>query len=125
MPNKINLIELNRKRIALAYLNFCQRHYGGKWADVLLPRKRKAVRVDVSLNSIEQVMKIYIENMLCAEFGIVAAQQQITTSYDAMLSHTGKLTPLGVTSMEEAFVDAVTDKLQNPNSTLLQVVSHD
>lgn len=122
MPNKINLIEKNRRYIALAYLDFCQRHYGGKWADVLFPQKRKAVRVDVTQKSIEEVMRVYIEDMLRAEFGIAEGQKQIAKSYDAMLSHNGKLTPLGVTSMEEAFVDAVTDKLQNPNSTLLQVV---
>ncbi|HBE9082234.1 hypothetical protein [Serratia fonticola] len=123
MQNKINLIEKNRQRIALAYLDFCQRHYGGKWADVLIPRRRKAVRVDVTQKSIEEVMRVYIEDWLRAEYGIAEGQKQIAVSYDAMLTGDGKLTPLGATSMEDAFVDAVAYKLLNPGSTLLQVVS--
>ncbi|MGQ6548276.1 hypothetical protein ACUNEV_12135 [Serratia sp. IR-2025] len=122
MKDAINKIELNRGRIAKAYLDFCQRHYGGKWADVLIPRRRKAVRVDVTQKSIEEVMRVYIEDMIRAEFGIAEGQKQIAISYDAMLTSAEKLTPLGATSMEEAFVDAVAYKLLHPESTLLQVV---
>ncbi|RDL25076.1 hypothetical protein [Serratia fonticola] len=124
MNIKINLIDKNRQRIALAYLDFCQRHYGGKWADVFIPRRRKAVRVDVTQKSIEEVMRVYIEDMIRSEFGIADGQKQIAISYDAMLTGGGKLTPLGATSMEEAFVDAVAYKLLNPGSTLLQVVGN-
>ncbi|WP_129543399.1 hypothetical protein [Serratia sp. 1D1416] len=119
-----NKIDLYRTRIALAYIDFCRRHYGGKWADVIVgQKKKKAVRVDISQQSIEMLMKEFIETMLRAEFGKENGEQSITSSYDAMLSHTGKLTPLGVTALGDMMIDAVAYKLQNPNSQLLQVVA--
>lgn len=122
MTQWINKIALNRGRIANAYLDYCQRHYGGKWADVVIT-KRKGVRVDLTQESIEALMKEFIENMIRAEFGIAAGQQQIANSYDAMLSKDrSRLTPLGKSAMEEAMIDAVAYKLNNPSSQLLQVV---
>ncbi|WP_329910005.1 hypothetical protein [Serratia quinivorans] len=117
-----NKIELNRGRIANAYLDYCQRHYGGKWADVVIT-KRKGVRVDLTQESIEALMKEFIENMIRAEFGIAAGQQQIANSYDAMLSKDrSSLTAIGKAAMAEAMIDAVAYKLNNPSSQLLQVV---
>lgn len=116
-----NKTEKDRSRIALAYLDFCQRHYGGKWADVVIT-KRKGVRVDLSQECIEALMKEFIENMLRAEFGIAEGQQKIAKCYDAMLTERYALSALGATSMEDMMIDAVAYKLHNPSSQLLQVV---
>lgn len=122
MSDKINKIELNRRRIALAYLDFCQRHYGGDWANVTI--NKAMVRVEVSQVSIELCLKEIVEKQLRAEYGIADGQRQIATSYGAMLNRdASKLTPLGAQVMEEMMLDAVTDKLQNPDSILLQVVA--
>ncbi|HID8404582.1 TPA: hypothetical protein ACXIJH_004921 [Serratia marcescens] len=123
MTQWINNIALNRRRIALAYLDFCQRHFGGKWSDVVISKK-KVVRVDLTQECIEALMQEFIENMVRAEFGIAGGQEQIAKSYDAMLSKDrSRLTPLGKSVMEEAFIDAVAYKLNNPSSQLLQVVA--
>lgn len=123
MTQWINNITLNRRRIALAYLDFCQRHFGGKWSDVVISKK-KVVRVDLTQECIEVLMQEFIENMVRAEFGIAGGQEQIAKSYDAMLSKDrSRLTPLGKSVMEEAFIDAVAYKLNNPSSQLLQVVA--
>jgi len=123
MSQWINNIALNRRRIALAYLDFCQRHFGGKWTDVVISKK-KVVRVDLTQECIEALMQEFIENMVRAEFGIAGGQEQIAKSYDAMLSKDrSRLTPLGKSVMEEAFIDAVVYKLNNPSSQLLQVVA--
>lgn len=123
MTQWINNIALNRRRIALAYLDFCQRHFGGKWSDVVISKK-KVVRVDLTQECVEALMKEFIENMVRAEFGIAGGQEQIAKSYDAMLSKDrSRLTPLGKSVMEEAFIDAVAYKLHNPSSQLLQVVA--
>lgn len=113
MSNKINLIEKNRQRIALAYLDFCQRHYGGQWVELVLP-KGKAVRADITLKSLEQCMTSMIEQPGYAEFGRVGGQSSIETLYDRMLSSLHKLTPLGATVMEEMMAAAVSDALENP-----------
>lgn len=120
MSGDINNIERNRERIAIAYLDFCQRNYGGKWVDVTVGRKK--VRVDVTQQSIEAVMKEFIENLLRAEFGIAAGQQQIVYAYNEMLSADHGLTQSAVSFLEEAMQEAVADKLAHPKSTLLQVV---
>lgn len=123
MSQWINNIALNRRRIALAYLDFCQRHFGGKWSDVVISKK-KVVRVDITQECVEALMQEFIENMIRAEFGIAGGQEQIAKSYDAMLSKDrSRLTPLGKSVMEEAFIDAVAYKLNNPSSQLLQVVA--
>ncbi|HEJ7174570.1 TPA: hypothetical protein SMF89_004600 [Serratia marcescens] len=123
MTQWTNNIALNRRRIALAYLDHCRRHFGGKWSDVVISKK-KVVRVDLTQECIEALMKEFIENMVRAEFGITGGQEQIAKSYDAMLSKDrSRLTPLGKSVMEEAFIDAVAYKLNNPNSQLLQVVA--
>ncbi|QGH60197.1 hypothetical protein [Serratia proteamaculans] len=80
----INKIELNRSRIALAYLDYCQRHYGGKWADVVIT-KRKGVRVDLTQESIEALMKEFIENMIRAEFGIAAVAYKLNNPGSQLL----------------------------------------
>ncbi|OKP31330.1 hypothetical protein [Serratia fonticola] len=121
MQNKINLIEKNRQRIALAYLDFCQRHYGGQRVELVLP-KEKAVRVDITQQSIEQCMTSMIEQPGYAEFGRVGGQSSIETLYDRMLSSLHKLTPLGVTVMEEMMAAVVSDALENPAEAPLQVV---
>lgn len=123
MTQWTNNIALNRRRIALAYLDHCRRHFGGKWSDVVISKK-KVVRVDLTQECIEALMKEFIENMVRAEFGITGGQEQIAKSYDAMLSKDrSRLTPLGKSVMEEAFIDAVAYKLNNPSSELLQVVA--
>ncbi|CVG70699.1 Uncharacterised protein [Serratia marcescens] len=123
MTQWINNIALNRRRIALAYLDFCQRHFGGKWSDVVVTKK-KVVRVDLTQECIEALMQEFIENMVRAEFGIAGGQEQIAKSYDAMLSKDrSRLTPLGKSAMEEMMIDAVAYKLHNPSSQLLQVVA--
>ena len=123
MTQWINNIALNRRRIALAYLDFCQRHFGGKWSDVVISKK-KVVRVDLTQECVEALMQEFIENMVRAEFGISGGQEQLAKSYDAMLSKDrSRLTPLGKSVMEEAFIDAVAYKLNNPSSELLQVVA--
>ncbi|MVF05177.1 hypothetical protein [Serratia marcescens] len=123
MTQWINNIALNRRRIALAYLDHCQRHFGGKWSDVVISKK-KVVRVDLTQECVEALMKEFIENMIRAEFGIAGGQEQIAKSYDAMLSKDrSRLTPLGKAAMAEAMLDAVDYKLNNPDSELLQVVA--
>lgn len=121
MKDAINKIELNRGRIAKAYLDFCQRHYGGQWVELVLP-KGKAVRADITLKSLEQCMTAMIEQPGYAEFGRVGGQSSIETLYDRMLSSLHKLTPLGATVMEEMMAAAVSDALENPGDTTLQVV---
>ncbi|WP_211130349.1 hypothetical protein [Serratia surfactantfaciens] len=122
MTQWINNIALNRRRIALAYLDFCQRHFGGKWSDVVISKK-KVVRVDLTQECVEALMQEFIENMLRAEFGIASGQEQIAKSYDAMLTKRHSLSALGATSMQDMMIDAVAYKLHNPSSQLLQVVA--
>lgn len=123
MSKKLNKVQLNRRRIAAAYLDFCQRHAGGNWSDVVVD-SNKVVRIDVSQESIEQVMSLFIENQLVAEFGISSSQSMITSAYDAMMNHNGKLTPMGVTWLKDAMAAAVTDKLENPGGEMLQVMGN-
>ncbi|WP_288445367.1 hypothetical protein [uncultured Serratia sp.] len=122
MTQWINNIALNRRRIALAYLDFCQCHFGGKWSDVVISKK-KVVRVDLTQECVEALMQEFIENMLRAEFGIASGQEQIAKSYDAMLTERHSLSALGATSMQDMMIDAVAYKLHNPSSQLLQVVA--
>ncbi|HBE9078603.1 hypothetical protein [Serratia fonticola] len=121
MQNKINLIEKNRQRIALAYLDFCQRHYCGEWAEVVVS-ENKGVRVYLSQQSIEQCMTTLIEQPGYEEFGQKVGDSHISTLYSGMLSSLHKLTALGETVMEEIMVAAVSDALANPGETTLQVV---
>jgi hypothetical protein len=118
---KINLIEKNRQRIALAYLDFCQRHYCGEWAEVVVS-ENKGVRVYLSQQSIEQCMTTLIEQPGYEEFGQKDGDSHISTLYSGMLSSLHKLTALGETVMEEMMVAAVSDALANPGETTLQVV---
>ena len=86
--------------------------------------KKKVVRVDLTQECVEALMKEFIENMVRAEFGIAGGQEQIAKSYDAILSKDrSRLTPLGKSAMEEMMIDAVACKLHNPSSRLLQVVA--
>lgn len=121
MSAKINKIERYRMRIALAYLDFCQRHYRGQWVDVVL-ENTAPIRVDISQKSIEQIMQRFIENQLRAEFG-AEAELAIKKAYDAMLGTHSGLTALGVTTLEDTMKALVADKLQNPDNFVLQVVA--
>lgn len=122
MSASVNKIELNRRRIALAYLDFCQRHFYGKWVNVVLESKAR-VRVEITQQSIEHCMLTLIEQPGYEEFGRLAGESNITTLYTGMLNRdASKLTPLGVTVLEEMMLAAVTDALQHPEKNTLQVV---
>ncbi|MFV9079401.1 hypothetical protein ABQ397_24270 [Serratia fonticola] len=121
MKEAINKIELYRGRIATAYLGFCQKHYGGEWAEVVISA-RKGVRVDVSRQSIEHCMATLIEQPGYEEFGRQAGDEHITKLYSSMLSSMHGLTPLGAIVMKEMMAAAVSDALENPGETTLQVV---
>ncbi|UAN58877.1 hypothetical protein [Serratia sp. JSRIV004] len=121
MKETISKIELYRGRIALAYLDFCQRHYCGEWAEVVVS-ENKGVRVYLSQQSIEQCMVALVEQPGYEEFGQKEGDSHISTLYSGMLSSMHKLTPLGETVMEEMMVAAVSDALENPGETTLQVV---
>ncbi|KFK95055.1 MULTISPECIES: hypothetical protein [unclassified Serratia (in: enterobacteria)] len=121
MSERINLIEINRRRIITAYLGFCQGHYGGGWADIVLP-KNNVVRVYVTQKSLEQCMVSLIEHPGYEEFGRQAGNTHITTLYHGMLTCKHKLTALGTTVMEEMMKAAVSDALENPGKSTLQVV---
>lgn len=123
MTNK-EKIERDRQRIALAYLEYCGRHYGNGQAFVTLPSHKLPVVVDVSELSLSQSMINHIERLVYEVRGLNDGEQAIVETYASMFnSIRGKLTPSGHDFMKEVLVDAVTEALQNPKTADLQVVS--
>lgn len=125
MSEKLNQIARDRIRIARLYIDYCMRHYGGKWSDVVVTKK-KIVRVDITEKSICFILIKFIENLSCSEHGLVEGRGRVVNLYSQMLNKdAGKLTPLGATVMIETMLAAVIDAIENPLNNELQVVNHD
>lgn len=114
-------IELERKRIARLYVDFCLRHYGSNVAILKLENGAKTT-VEVSDNNVSACMVKYIENAGVEEFGLEAAASQIKTLYINMQNKDGsKLTPLGFEVMNEMVAAAVSDAIENNGANVLEV----
>ena len=123
MSNK-ERIERERQRIALTYLEYCQRNFGGSQAFVTLPSKKLPVVVEISELSLSQIMINHIERLVYEVRGLKEGEQAIIDTYAAMFdSVRGKLTPSGHDFIKEMMVDAVTEALQDPKHSDLQMVS--
>lgn len=123
MSNK-ERIERERQRIALIYIEYCQRHFGGSQAFVTLPSKKLPVVVEISEVSLSQIMINHIERLVYEVRGLKEGEQAIIDTYATMFdSVRGKLTPSGHDFIKEMMVDAVTEALQDPNHSDLQMVS--
>ncbi|KGA39557.1 hypothetical protein KU75_21855 [Pectobacterium odoriferum] len=117
----VSQIELERKRIARLYVDFCQRHYGSSVAILKLSDGTKTT-VEVSENNITACMVKYIESAGAEEFGLEAAISQIKTLYINMQNKDGsKLTPLGFEVMNEMVAAAVSDAIENNGANVLEV----
>ncbi|MER3384919.1 hypothetical protein [Pectobacterium aroidearum] len=114
-------IELERKRIARLYVDFCQRHYGSGVAILKLENGNKTT-VEVSEGNVSACMVKYIENAGVEEFGLDAATSQIKMLYVNMQNKDGsKLTPLGFEVMSEMILAAVSDAIENKGINVLEV----
>lgn len=123
MTNK-ERIERDRQRIALSYLEYCQLHFGGSQAFVTLPSHKLPVVVEISELSLSQSMISHIERLVYEVHGIKEGEQAVIETYASMFNtRRGKLTPDGHDFMKEMMVDAVTEALQNPKHSDLQMVS--
>lgn len=123
MSNK-ERIERERQRIALTYIEYCQRHFGGSQAFVTLPSKKLPVVVEISELSLSQIMINHIERLVYEVRGLKEGEQAIIDTYAEMYdSVRGKLTPSGHDFIKEMMVDAVTEALQDPKHSDLQMVS--
>jgi hypothetical protein len=117
----VSQIELERKRIARLYVDFCQRHYGRSVAILKLENGNKTT-VEVSEGNVSACMVKYIENAGVKEFGLEAATSQIKTLYCNMQNKDGsKLTPLGFEVMSEMILAAVSDAIENNGVNVLEV----
>lgn len=123
MSNK-ERIERERQRIALTYIEYCQRHFGGSQAFVTLPSKKLPVVVEISELSLSQIMINHIERLVYEVRGLKEGEQAIIDTYAEMYdSVRGKLTPSGHDFIKEMMIDAVTEALQDPKHSDLQMVS--
>ncbi|WP_413535031.1 hypothetical protein [Rahnella inusitata] len=123
MSNK-ERIERERQRIALTYIEYCHRNFGGSQTFVALPSKKLPVVVEISELSLSQIMINHIERLVYEVRGLKEGEQAIIDTYAAMFdSMRGKLTPSGHDFIKEMMADAVTEALQNPKHSDLQMVS--
>lgn len=122
MTNK-ERIEKERQRIALAYLDYCRRHFGKGQAFVTLPSHKLPVVVEITELSLSQSMINHIERLVYEVRGMKEGEQTVAEIYGAMFnSNHGKLTAYGHEFMSEMMADAVTEALQDPSNAELQVV---
>lgn len=122
MTNK-ERIEKERQRIALAYLDYCGRHFGKGQAFVTLPSHKLPVVVEITELSLSQSLINHIERLVYEVRGLKEGERAIIDTYAEMYdSVRGKLTPSGHDFIKEMMADAVTEALQNPNNADLQVV---
>lgn len=123
MSNK-ERIERERQRIALTYIEYCQRNFGGSQTFVTQPSKKLPVVVEISEVSLSQIMINHIERLVYEVCGLKEGEQAIIDTYAAMFdSVRGKLTPSGHDFIKEMMVDAVTEALKEPKHSDLQMVS--
>nr|DAM78901.1 MAG TPA: protein of unknown function (DUF5375) [Caudoviricetes sp.] len=117
MKNSNNSLELNRKHIADAFINYCRLRNNGS-AVLNLMVKRQVVALDnLTESAISNCLINSIEFQCLRKFGSDKGLSMLSETYAGMLTKdNSRLTSEGVEFMNEVMKEAVTAALGNPNN---------
>lgn len=115
MKNSNNSLELNRKHIADAFINYCRLRNNGS-AVLNLMVKRQVVALDnLTESAISNCLINSIELQCLRKFGSDRGMSMLSETYAGMLTKdNSRLTSEGVEFMNEVMRETVTSALENP-----------
>ncbi|ELO0986029.1 hypothetical protein RZD54_001374 [Citrobacter freundii] len=115
MKNSNNSLELNRKHIADAFINYCRLRNNGS-AVLNLMVKRQVVALDnLTESAISNCLINSIELQCLRKFGSDRGMSMLSETYAGMLTKdNSRLTSEGVEFMNEVMKETVTSALENP-----------
>lgn len=115
MKNSNNSLELNRKHIADAFINYCRLRNNGS-AVLNLMVKRQVVALDnLTESAISNCLINSIELQCLRKFGNDRGMSMLSETYAGMLTKdNSRLTSEGVEFMNEVMKETVTSALENP-----------
>ncbi|MBJ9641962.1 hypothetical protein I5520_08170 [Citrobacter sp. FDAARGOS_156] len=115
MKNPNNSLELNRKHIADAFINYCRLRNNGS-AVLNLMVKRQVVALDnLTESAISNCLINSIELQCLRKFGCDRGMSMLSETYAGMLTKdNSRLTSEGVEFMNEVMKETVTSALEKP-----------
>lgn len=117
MNQSNNALELNRKHIADAFVNYCRLKSGGTAVLNLVVKKQVVVLGDLAPESVAGCLINSIELQCIRKFGRDKGLSMLSETYAGMLTKdNSRLTSEGVEFMNEVMKEVVTAALDNPDN---------
>lgn len=108
-------IELNRKHIAQAFVDYCRRRNGGLPVMAVTIGKQSVILSGLTVEAISRCLTDCFEVACFQKFGRNKALEQVTSAYSGMLNRDNtKLTVEGIEFMTSVMNNSVEIALKNP-----------
>lgn len=115
MSQKNNALELNRKHIADAFVNYCCLRNGGSAMMNVVVKRQVVALGNLTPEAVANCLINSIELQCLHKFGRDKGLPMLNETYAGMLNKdNSRLTPDGIEFMNEVMKEAVTAALENP-----------
>ncbi|MBE0149628.1 hypothetical protein [Serratia sp. PL7] len=113
-------LELNRKHIAEAFVEYCKRRSGGHPVCTVIAGGKPVILGDLTAGAVHRCLTDCFEVECFKTYGQANSLQLLSSTYPGMLSKdNSKLTPEGIEFMEGLMSNAVEIALKNPKDNTL------
>lgn len=115
-----NSLELNRNRIAGAFLEYCKRLSGGHPLCTVKVKRKQVILGELSTDAVCRCLKDCFEAQCNKEYGQASSIELLTSTYSGMLNKdNSKLTQEGIEFMADIMSNAVEIALTHPKNNSL------
>lgn len=115
MTRKTHSLEINRRHIADAFINYCRLRNSGSAVLNLMVKKQVVALDNLTAAAVENCLVHSIELQCFSKFGRDGGLPMLVETYSGMMTKdNSRLTPEGVEFMNEVMTAAITAALANP-----------
>jgi hypothetical protein len=113
-------IELNRKHIAVAFVDYCKRRSGGHPVCTVTVNRQQVILGELSADAVHRCLTDCFEVECYKKYGQANSLKLLATTYSGMLNKdNSKLTSEGIEFMTSLMSNAVEMALKNPQDNTL------
>jgi hypothetical protein len=113
-------LELNRKHIAGAFVEYCKRRSGGHPVCTVKVKRKQVILGELSTDAVCRCLKDCFEAQCHKEYGQAGSTELLTSTYSSMTNKdNSKLTEEGIEFMADIMSNAVEIALKDPKNNSL------
>ncbi|MFI8417719.1 hypothetical protein ACQKDS_14790 [Serratia sp. NPDC078593] len=113
-------IELNRKHITEAFVDYCKRRSGGHPVCTVTVNRQQVIIGELRVEAVHRCLTECFEAACFKKYGKANSFKLLVSTYSGMLNKdNSKLTPEGIEFMNSLMSNAVEVALKNPTNNIL------